>query len=493
LSAELVVRAATVSDRAAATGQRIGLVVVDDSVQAVATDGRSQVLCAGVRSIAWAPWSALPKDLGVVNSSGAVVLTARDGVHVFPVDAWWMDPAPPATPRQAVASSGFEDLAERLGLAVSYDPDSTAGLSTASNATAHVPLSNDAMVRSRRVTTAVALFLAATLLPLPLILTVFARGWSDGLMVMGWVCVAASATALVNVVVGVLGRRPRPTTFGERILRPTDGPRWFQRNAHIDVDHGIIAIADGRWRTILLATPLATGVASAVMRARVVRGRNPRIVLIDGADVVRAELPLRFWSEQHVDALLAELSIIRDGSPERRSSGAVRFDTNRGAGVPGASLVTWTSLGVVPLLPLALATVLQLMVSVFARIGGASTQAAALTLGFASIAVLLTVVGVELGRRLPWAEPRPLGFRPSRVFASVVGWFVLFAAVCAILVSFGEPGAAWYAAVLAIASTPFQWCLYRHRAIRAEHGVLDLFAWLGTGCRGTERPTTTEA
>ncbi|WP_148071048.1 hypothetical protein [Curtobacterium sp. PhB115] len=381
-------------------------------------------------------------------------------------------------------------MAERLGLAVSYDPDSTAGLSKASNATAHVPLSSEAMVRSRRVTTVIALILAAALLPLPLLLTVFARGWSDGLAVMGWVCVAASAAALVNVVRGVLGRRQHPTAFGERVLRPTDGPRWFQRNAHIDVDRGVIAIADGRWRTILLATPLATSAVSAVVRARVVRGRDPRIVLIDGADVVRAELPLRFWSEQHLNALLAELSIVRDGATERRSSGGVRFDTNRGAGVPGASLVTWTSLGVVPLLPLALATVLQLMVSLFARIGGAPTQAVALALGFASIAVLLTVVGAELSRRLPWAGPHPRGFRPSRDFASVVGWFVLFAAVCAILVPLGEPGAAWYAAVLAIASIPFQWCLYRHRAIRAEHGVLNLFAWLRTGCRGTEHSTT---
>lgn len=447
-------------------------------------------MCTDVRSVAWAPWAALPKELGVVNSSGAVVLTTRGGVDVFPVDAWWIDPAPPATPRQAVASSGFEDLAERLGLAVSYDPDSTAGLSKASNATAHVPLSSEAMVRSRRMTTVIALILAAALLPLPLLLTVFARGWSDGLAVMGWVCAAASAAALVNVVLGVLGRRQHPTAFGERVLRPTDGPRWFQRNAHIDVDRGVIAIADGRWRTILLATPLATSAVSAVVRARVVRGRDPRIVLIDGADVVRAELPLRFWSEQHLNALLAELSIVRDGATERRSSGGVRFDTNRGAGVPGASLVMWTSLGVVPLLPLALATVLQLMVSLFARIGGALTQAVALALGFASIAVLLTVVGAELSRRLPWAGPHPRGFRPSRDFASVVGWFVLFAAVCAILVPLGEPGAAWYAAVLAIASTPFQWCLYRHRAIRAEHGVLNLFAWLRTGCRGTQHSTT---
>jgi hypothetical protein len=488
---ELVVRAATVSGRAAAREQSIGLTVMDGAVHAIDAAGRHAILCSGVHVAAWAPWTALPKALGVVNASGAVVLTTADSTHVFPIDEWWIEPAPPATPRQAIASSGFDDLAERLGTPIAFDPDATASLVSAANAVVHVPRSRRAAETSRRRTIAVAVLLAVVLLPLPLTVTAFGRGWAEALTAVGWACVVASAVGLANVVLGVIGRRNSVFLPGrEPTLRPSSGPRWFRNNASISVSGGVLSVDDGRWRTVLLATPLSTSSRSAVVRARLVRGGRPRVVLIDGADVVRAELPLRFWPESGLDALLSRMAIVRDPGTERRSLAALRLDPDRGATVPGSSLVAWTSLGVAPLTPLALSVVLQLMVAAFARIGGPLPQAAALTLGIASVVVLLAIVGTELGRRLPWVPSRPRGFRPSRDFAFVVGGFAVLGVVAAVLVVSGDPGAAGYAIGLAVTSVPVQWVVYRHRSIRAQRGVLGLLPWLRAGCPPTDQHST---
>lgn len=494
MSAELgalVVRAATISGRAAAREQSIGLRVIDGAVHAIDTAGRRKFLCSGVLAAAWAPWAALPKALGVVNASGAVVLTTADSTHVFPIDEWWIEPAPPSTPRQAVASSGFDDLAECLGKPIAFDPDATAGLVSATNVVVHVPRSHRAAETSRRRTIAVAVLLAVVLLPLPLVVTAFGRGWADALTVVGWACVVVSAVALANVVLAVIGRRNSAFLPGrEPALRPSSGPRWFRNKASISVSGGVLAVDDGRWRTLLLATPLSTSSRSAVVRARLVRGGRSRLVLIDGSDVVRAELPLRFWSESGLDELLSRMAIVRDPGTERRSLAALRLDPDRGASVPGSSLVTWTSLGVAPLTPLALSVVLQLMVAAFARIGGPVTQVVALTLGITSVVVLLAIVGTELGRRLPWVPSRPRGFRPSRDFAFVIGASGILGVVAAVLVVVGEPGAAGYAIGLAVASVPIQWVVYRHRSVRAQRGVLGIFSWLRAGCPPTEQHST---
>lgn len=120
---ELVVRSAVISDRAAARNQHIGLTVVDGTVSSVRLDGRVEALCSGIRRAAWAPATVLPQEIGVVTAVGAVVLMGDDTMNVFPLDVWWIEPAAPATPRQAVASSGFDDLAARLGLEIAFDPD----------------------------------------------------------------------------------------------------------------------------------------------------------------------------------------------------------------------------------------------------------------------------------------------------------------------------------------------------------------------------------
>lgn len=280
MSAELgalVVRAATISGRAAAREQSIGLTVIDEAVQAVDAAGRHELLCSGVRVAAWAPWTALPRALGVVNASGAVVLTTADCAHVFPLDEWWIEPTPPTTPRQAVASSGFDDLAERLGTPIAFDPDATAGLVSAANVVVHVPRSRRTAETSRRRTIAVAVLLAVVLLPLPLIVTVFGRGWADALTFVGWAGVVASAVALANVVLGVVGRRNSVFLPGrEPTLRPSSGPRWFRHNASISVSGGVLSVDDGRWRTLLLATPLSTSSRSAVARATRPRRTTPR-------------------------------------------------------------------------------------------------------------------------------------------------------------------------------------------------------------------------
>uniref|UniRef100_A0A942SWE3 Uncharacterized protein n=1 Tax=Neobacillus citreus TaxID=2833578 RepID=A0A942SWE3_9BACI len=442
----------------------------------------TEVICEDIQGMAWAPGPALPRSTGVVGASGAVTVATGQAIHVFPIDAWWVDPAPPATPRQAVSSSGFDDVARRLGLEIAYDADTVAGLAE-SDLLVERPLSSRTADRSRRASIGVALMLAVVLLPVPLVLTVFARGWSDGLVAIGWSCAAASAAAFCNVLHGVLGRRERTLGPAGTTVRPVTGPSWFLRHARVAAVDGVLALTDGRWRTMLLATPQTTGSVSAVVRARTVRGNDARVLLIDGTDVVRAELPLRHWPEPDITELLASLAIIRDPSRDRRSSADIRFDTNRGAGLPGLSLVAWTSLGVAPVVPLALTTVLQLMVSVFARIGGPTTLAVALVFAGASAALLVVVIASELVRRLPWDPSDPPGFRPSRDFASVVVWFLALAGLAVFLVLVGESGAAWYAAGLAVASAPFRWCLYRHRAVQSRRGVLDFFTWLRSGCR----------
>jgi len=477
-----VVRSAVLSDRVAARRQAVGLCVADGAVHAVSVDGSTRPLTGPVRSMAWAPWATLPAGLGVVTAAGAVVATDPDGVHVFPIDPWWMEPSPAARPAAAVSSSGFADLAERLGITIASDPDAVLGLRRLETAAVHVPRSDAAEDRSRPRTFVVMLLLATTLIGAPLALVVLGRGWTEGLTLLGWLCVAASALALANLLIGVQGRRRAPWRTADRLLRPAAGPRWFRDHARVGVRGGLLWIDDGRGQTTLLATPTATASVSAVVRARTVGGKRPRIVLVDGVDVVRAELPLGLWPADELDDLLLDRSIVRDPSSERRSSTHVRFDTHHAAQLPGASLVTRTALGVVPLVPLLLATVLQLMVSVFARIGGALPQSVALAIAFASVSVVLVVVGTELGSRLPAPDGTPAGFRPTRTFASVVGWSALFVGLAALLVAVDDAGTAAYALTLAVASVPFQWCLYRYRALRADRGVLGLPTWLRTGC-----------
>jgi len=479
---ELVVRSAVVSGRAAARDQFIGLTVVDGTVFSVRSDGRIETLCSGIRRAAWAPATALPREIGVVTSVGAVVLISDDSTNVFPLDVWWIEPAAPATPRQAVSSSGFDDLADRLGLEIAFDPDAMTGFQTA-NAVVHVPLPDTAARRARRRTFVVALLQAIALVPVPIAFALLGRGWGGSVAVLGWLSAAVSAAALVNVVLSVRGRRRTRLRIGTTVVRPRSGPGWFRERAGISVASGMVVIDDGRGRSVLLSTPQATSSASAVVRARTVRGKQARAVLIDGTDVVRAELPFAFWPESDIDELLRDLSVIRDAGSDRRRSADVRFDPHRGAAVPGTSLIAWTSLGVVPLIAVGGATILQLMVSVFAKIGGPLTWGIALSFGSASVVILLAVIGSELGGRLPPVEPPPRGFRPSRTFGSVVGWFVLLSAVAVGLLAVGDPGTACYAEALAFASVALHWSLYRRRAVQSRRGVTSIGRWLATGCR----------
>jgi hypothetical protein len=487
-----VVHAASTSDRRDAVNAPVALAADARRVVSIDLVGRIRVLTGVVRRARWMPWNRLPKRLGVIQSAGAFVIEDDgDVTHVFPVNEWWMDPAPAQAPAVITASGGFDELSRELGVELVLQDDGSDGVSWAT-ARVHSPV-DSARLRRARVSAAVALgvIVAVFLGGSVFLLLVGHRLFSieDGPRVLGWSCAAASALGTINTVRVLAGRRRTHRGRAAATMSPFGGSPWFRRSAAIRrLADGQIETVDGTGTGARFDTTVSSAARSALVRARFVgQGGRGRVLLIDAVDVVRAELPRELWAPDESSAreladFLAAAGVLVESTDDRRRSAAASVDEFRNATAPGSSLFTGvTTLRVAPVLPLLAVAVVQLVVAVFARVGGIGSGALAASSLALSVLALGIVVGRELGQRLPRsAEP----VQPRRTAKAVLtlAWTVSAIGIGVVVgITAGSWASVAYGLIVGLAVPCTEWVLYRGRSIAQRRPVVGIVRWLVSG------------
>lgn len=484
--------AASLSDRRDARRSLVALAADPSGVSGVTLDGRRTQLTGPIERAIWLPWQALPRQLGVVQSAGVVLLAESDGrTHVFPIDPWWMEPAPAHATETVLVSSGFAELVSRLG--VELEVSGNTPPSTLWNAVRlHEPVDRAHLRRERAVARAVLLLMAVALFGGGVFLLLFGHRVftiEEGPRVLGWVCGVTSAIATLNTVRSLLGRvRMRPR--GDRpAIDPQSGSPWFRRTAAIRrTDAGGLDVIDGQGVVSRFDTTASSSSRSAVVRARIVgRAATGRLLLVDGVDVIRAEIPFDAWARdaggvQALGAFLVDCGLVVETVADRRRTAALTVDEFRSAGAPGASLFTAaTPLRTAPVTPLVAVLVVQLVVAVFARVGGIVPGALAVAAFVASCAALAAAVGVELGARLPRGARGGAVGSPLRS-ALTVGWTVVAIGVgVGVGIVHGAAGPIAYGLLVCAAGPLSAWLRYRTRALGRRESVRGFPAWLRHG------------
>lgn len=204
-------------------------------------------------------------------------------------------------------------------------------------------------------------------------------------------------------------------------------------------------------------------------------------------DVIRAEIPFDSWARdsgavQALGAFMVECGLLVETVPDRRRTTALVVDEFRSAGAPGASLFTAaTPLRTAPMSPLVAVLVLQLVVAVFARVGGTAPTALAIAAFIASCAVLATAIGGELGSRLPRGAREGAVGSPLRSWL-VVAWVLVAVGAGAIVSSAdGAAGPIAFGILVGAAAPLTGWLSYRSRAIGRRESVRGLLGWLRNG------------
>lgn len=437
---------------------------------------------------------ALPKRLTPTASNGGVLLEDTSGdLHLVPVDQWWMSPVSIVTNEVALESSGLSALLDRFGTDQPVPEDLAA-------TQVLTPTNERRRLTEQRIVVAVILlglgaFLVDVLGP---IVVAIAGGPSTELR--GWLAASAAAANALVVLIIAAGRRHRPSSPEGTVLRPVVGPSWFLTVASVSTDdHGLV-LTDGQGMTQRLATPDRHLGRDAVVRAVFVHDDDPRVLLIDGTDTLRAQLPLRTWAPAADDARALEgflqgLGIITSAHADARNRPVLAMDEMRSSGVGPSSLMSPNAVGSVPAYPFLASSAFTTIVLVGARSVRPGEASTLVTLVFAAIAVAVvtTIFVLESSRRLPVARIHPEQHgRPDRPqFArrqlTALGVPVLGAAVAVFYIARGNPFSAVSILLLALAVPLVSWLSFRRR--RAERGrpSVGLGRWIVIGTpRGDE-------
>ncbi|MFS0728474.1 hypothetical protein ABC270_00185 [Curtobacterium sp. 1P10AnD] len=472
---ESIARPAVSSDRAAAVTGATSLSLDDQDRIVFASPRGERIKTARLVHSWFLDEDALPKRLTPTASNGAVLLKDTTGsLYLVPVDQWWMSPISIVTNEVALASSGLAALLDRFGT----DQPIPGNLDAAQVLT---PTNERRRLMEQRILVVVILlglgaFSADVFGPI-----VVAIAGGPGTGTFGWLAAAAAAANALVVLVIAAGRRHRRSTPGGTVLRPLVGPSWFLSTASVSTDdHGLV-LTDGQGITQRLATPDRHLGRDAVVRAVFVHDDDPRVLLIDGTDTLRAQLPLRTWAPAPEDAralegLLQGLGVITSAHTDARNRPALALDEMRSRGVGPSSLMLRNAVGSVPAYPFLASSAFTTIVLVGAgsvRPGAASTL---VTLVFAAIAVAVvtTIFVVESSSRLPVARIHPEQHgRPDRPqFArrqlTALGVPILGAAVAVFYITRGNPFSAVSILLLVLTVPLVSWLSFRRR--RAERG-----------------------
>jgi hypothetical protein len=491
---ETLARPAASSDRAAAATSAMRL-VIDERDRLVVLDQGGERTTTDTVARAWfLNGDVLPRHLAPTASNGAVLIEDVSGsLNLVPIDDWWMAPVSIVPKELALRSSGLSALLDRFG---TEDPP------PGHFASAHVLTSTDERRRRR----SQKILVVVILLGLGAFLTdafgpiVLAMTRTPDAPAFGWISAGAAAANAFVVLIVAAGRRRRPRSADAPALRPVAGPSWFLNAASISADDQGLVLVDGQGIAQRLATPDRHLGPDAVVRAAFVHDEDPRVLLIDGTDTVRAQLPLRLWAPSPDEALvlrefLQRLGVLTVASDDLRNQPALALDEMRSSRVGPSSLMLPNVLGAVPAYPFLASSAFTTVVLAGARSAGSGDTATIVTALFAAIAVatVAAVFVVESSSRLPVARIRPEQHgRPdqpalTRRHLVAVGIPLIGAAVAVWYFEQGNIFSATSILLLVFAVPLVSWLTFRRR--RAERGKapVGLGRWIVIGApRGDE-------
>ncbi len=491
---ETLARPATSSDRADAATSATRLVIDEQDRIVILDCGGDRTTTDPVARAWFLDEDVLPRRLAPTASNGAVLLEDVNGnLYLVPIDDWWMAPVSVVPRELALRSSGLSTLLDRFAT----DAPLPGHL-----ASARVLAPTDERrraVRQKMLIVVILLGLGAFLTDAfgPIVLTM--NRVTDA-PVLGWISAGAAAANAIVVLAIAAGRRRLPRKLRGQALRPVVGPSWFLDSASISADdHGLVLV-DGQGIAQRLATPDRHLGPDVVVRAAFVHDEDPRVLLIDGTDTVRAQLPLRSWAPSPDDALvlrefLQRLGVLTLVSDDVRNQPALALDEMRSSRVGPSSLMLPNVLGSVPAYPFLASSAFTTVVLAGARSASPGDTSTIVTAVSAAIAVaaVAAVFVVESSSRLPVARIRPEQHgRPDRPTLTrrhlvAVGIPLIGAAVAVWYSMQGNVFAAASIPLLVLAVPLVSWLTFRRR--RAERGKapVGLGRWIVIGApRGDE-------
>jgi hypothetical protein len=487
---EILARAAAWSDRVAASTAATS-VTLDDHDRIVLTHRSGERIVTDRVVRAWfLDGAVLPPRVARTANNGAVLLEDVSGrLFLIPIDVWWMSPVSVAPADVALRSSGFQTLLDRFG---------TVAPPPGNFASADVLITTDERRRTRGqnlLIIVILIGLSAFLSDVfgPIVTAVPAD-------VFGWIAAGAAAANAIAVFALAVARKHRPALSSGPKLRPVDGPSWFRDSAFIGTDDQGLVLTDGQGVTQRLATADRQLGQDAVVRAVFVHDESPRVLLIDGTNTVRAQLPLRLWAPSPdavlvLAELLQGLGVITDTSEDLRNQPAIALDEMRNSRIGPSSLMLPNAVGAVPAYPFLASSAFTTVVLAGARSANPGAAATFVTALFAAIAVTVVtaVFVVESSSRLPVAPIRPEQHgRPDRPMATrrhliTAGVPLIGTAVAIWYLLQGNVFPAFSILFLVLAVPFISWLSFRRR--RAERGRVPagLGRWFVIGApRGDE-------
>jgi len=489
---ETIARAASVSDRRAASADASALLLDEHDRLLVATRNGHRIISEPILRAWYLEGFLVPSRIAPTANNGAILLEDARRRHLVPVDDWWMTRTMIEGPSVSLASSGLQTLLDRF---TSDEPLPT----DLASAVVLRPTDETRRRRHQRTLTIVIFigvlaFLATVFRP---VLTLVAAVRPE---TVDWAGAAAATANALAVLTIASGRRRRRAPAAPTSLRPSAGPAWFRRTASIAEDEHGLVLTDGQGISQPLATPRRHLGPDAVARAVFVHDHRPRVLLLDGTDTVRSQLPLDRWgaSPEQLDALrgrLHSLGILTVDGRDPRDVPPLALDEMRNSTVGVASLMSPNAVGTVPAYPLlaSSAFIAAVLAGVDAAGGGTAAAVAAGAAAVIAVAVVTMVFVLESSTRLPIVPVTPgqTGV-PDRPRVSVRQLAVV------VLPLLGLAVGVWYLAAgnvfsaisltcLGIAIPVVSWLGFRRRRAGRGRVPVGLGRWIVTGApRGDE-------